>query len=144
MIHYSSEVTIARPPHAVYNALLDPERFSQWTEMVDVTSDGGDPARVGARGSFRLADGPIKGTLSMEVTELAVDRRIVIHVTHPSLDWTSVSTLTPDGSGTRLVYAGDIRLLGWRRLLEPFAAGEVRAGEAAEAVRLKELLERGD
>ena len=30
---------------------------------------------------------------------------------------------------------------GWRRLLEPLAGREVRNGEAAEAVRLKALLE---
>lgn len=31
MIHYSSEVTIARPPRAVYEALLDPDLYPQWT-----------------------------------------------------------------------------------------------------------------
>ena len=36
-----------------------------------------------------------------------------------------------------------LRMRGWRRLLEPLAArGEVRDGEASEAVRLKALLSR--
>jgi uncharacterized protein YndB with AHSA1/START domain len=143
MIHYSSEVTIARPPRVVYEALLDPDLYSEWTDMVDVSFDGGDAARVGMRGRFRLAKGPFKGTLEMELTELEPDRRVVFHVTHPDLDWTAVSTLTPAGAGTRLTYAGDFRLLGWRRLLEPLVGREVRRGEAAEAVRLKTLLEAG-
>jgi hypothetical protein len=32
-------------------------------------------------------------------------------------------------------------LRGWRRLLEPVIGGEIRNGEAKEAIRLKELLE---
>ena len=141
MIRYSSEVTIARPPHAVYEALLDPGLYPRWTDMVDVAFDGTGEARVGTRGRFRLAKGPIKGMLEMELTELDPDRRVVFTVTHPSLDWKAVSTLEPSGTGTRLTYAGELRMRGWRRLLEPLAAREVRDGEASEAVRLKALLE---
>jgi uncharacterized protein YndB with AHSA1/START domain len=141
MIHYSSEVTIARPPHAVYEALLDPDLYPRWTDMVDVAFDGAGPPGVGTRGRFRMAKGPIKGTLEMELTELDPDRRVVFHVTHPELDWTAVSTLEPAGSGTRLTYAGELRLLGWRRLLEPLMSREVRQGEAEEARRLQALLE---
>jgi uncharacterized protein YndB with AHSA1/START domain len=141
MIHYSSEVTIARPPRAVFEALLDPELYPRWTDMMDVSFDGAGTPRVGTRGRFRLAKGPIKGLLDMELTELDPDRRVVFHVTHPDLDWTAVSTLEPAGAGTRLTYAGDLRLLGWRRLLETLVAREVRSSEAAEAVRFKTLLE---
>src|SRR5688572_12015586 len=141
MIHYSSQVTIARSPRAVFEALLDPELYPQWTDMVDVSFDGADAPQVGTRGQFRLSKGPIKGTLQMELTEVEPDHRVVFRVTHPSLDWTAVSTLEPAGTGTTLTYAGDLRLLGWRRVLEPFVAREVRSGEAAEAVRLKGLLE---
>ena len=143
MIHYSSQVTIARPAHAVYEALLDPELYAQWTDMVEVSFDGSDTPHVGTRGRFRLAKGPIKGMLEMELTELEQDRRVVFRVTHPSLDWKAVSTLESAGAGTRLTYAGDFRLRGWRRLLEPLVAREVRSSEAAEALRLKGLLEAG-
>ena len=141
MIRYSSEVTIERPPHAVYEALLDPGLYPKWTDMVDVSFDGADTPRVGTRGRFRLAKGPIKGTLEMEVIEFDPDRRVVFRVTHPSLDWTAVSTLVAAGTGTRLTYGGELRMHGWQRLLEPLAAREVRAGEAGEALRLKALLE---
>lgn len=106
-----------------------------------VSFDGTDGPRVGMRGRFRLAQGPIKGMLEMEVTELDPDRRIVIEVTHPTLDWKAVSTLATSGTGTRLTYAGELRMHGRRRLLHPLAAREARAGEASEAVRLKALLE---
>ena len=128
MIRYSSEVTIARPPHEVCEALLDPERYPQWTDMVEVSFDA-NPPRVGTRGRFRLAKGPIKGVLDMELRELEPDRRVVFQVTHPTLDWRAVSTLEATGTGTRLTYAGDLQLRGWRRLLEPLVAREVRRGE---------------
>jgi len=106
MIHYSSEVTIARPPHEVCEALLDPERYPQWTDMVEVSFDA-NPPRVGTRGRFRLAKGPIKDMLDMEIRELEPDRRVVFQVTHPTLDWRAVSTLEATGTGTRLTYAGE-------------------------------------
>lgn len=141
MIRYSSEVTIARPPRAVYEALLDGDLYPKWTDMVDVSFDRAGAPRVWMRGRFRLAKGPIKGMLDMELTELDPDRRVVFQVTHPTLDWKAVSTLVPAGDGTRLTYAGELRMHGWRRLLEPLVAREVRGGEAGEALRLKALLE---
>ena len=68
--------------------------------MVDVSFDGAGTPRVGMRGRFRMAKGPIKGMLEMELTELDPDRRIVFQVTHPTLDWKAVSTLEPAGTGT--------------------------------------------
>jgi len=141
MIRYSSEVTIARPPADVLDALLDPTLYSKWTDMVDVRLDDERPMRVGSTGSFRFATGEIKGPLQMTVTEIDRDTRLVVKVTHPNLDWTSVSTLVPEGTGTRLTYAGEISLKGWRRAMEPMMAREVSAGEAKEAQRLKALLE---
>lgn len=141
MIRYSSEVTIDRAPRVVYDALLDPALYGQWTEMVDMRFDTEGGPRVGTRGQFRLAGGPIKGLLQTELVELDPDRRIVIRISHPSLEWTAISTLEPAGRGTRLTYAGEVALRGWRRLLEPFAAGEIRRGEAREVQRLKALLE---
>ena len=143
MISYESRVVIARPPHEVFAAMTDPARFGEWTDMVDVRFDPG-PARVGDGGSFRMAGGPVKGDLAAQYTALEPDRRIEMRIEHPWLSWHSVSELTPTDGGTELRYAGDVRLHGVRRFLEPFVAGEVRGGERAEAERLKALLERTD
>ena len=141
MIHYSSTVTIERSPHEVLAALLDPEMYGQWTEMQDTRFDGSGPADVGTTGSFRMGGGPLKGVFRMELTDVQPDRRLAFHVTHPKMDWVAISDLEPVGPATRLTYAGRIRLKGLWRLLEPLMAGEIRAGEAKEAERLKALLE---
>jgi uncharacterized protein YndB with AHSA1/START domain len=141
MIKYSSEVTINRAPSEVIDALLDPKLYSEWTPMVDVQFDGTGRPGVGTTGRFRMAEGPIKDMLEMRIAELEPHRRLVIRVSHPALDWTATSTVAADGGGTRLTYAGELGFKGWRRLLEPLMAGEVRKGEAQEALRLKAILE---
>ena len=141
MITYSSDVTIDRPPSDVLDALLDADTYSKWTPMVDVEFDGAERPGVGTTGRFRMAEGPIKGLLEMRIAELDPGRRLVVKVTHPSMDWTAISTVAAEGAGTRLTYAGELGFKGWRRLLEPIMAGEVRKGEAREAMRLKAVLE---
>jgi len=141
MIHYSSIVTIKRPPGDVYAALLDPERYGQWTPMVDTRFHDADP-HVGTRGDFRFETGPLKGRYEMEIVALDPGRRLDFRVDGSSLRWNAQIGLEPDGeAGTRMTYAGDIALLGWRRLLEPLFAREIRSGEAREAEQLRDVLE---
>ncbi len=141
MIHYSTVVSIHRPPSEVLAALLDPDRYPKWTEMVDTRFEGRGAPRVGTRGEFRLPAGPLKGRYRMEILTLEPDRRLDIRIDGSGLRWISRVTLESEGGGTRMTYAGDISLLGWRRILEPLMAREAQAGEAKEAERFKELLE---
>ena len=140
MIHYSSMVTIKRPPRDVFAALLDPDRYSQWTPMVDTRFQDTEP-RLGTRGDFRLDSGPLKGRYQMEIIALDPGRRLDFRVDGSSLRWNAQIGLEPDGEATRMTYAGYLSLLGWRRLLEPLFAREVRSGEAMEAERLRDVLE---
>ena len=141
MIHYSTVVSIRCPPGDVLAALLDAGRYSQWTEMTDARFDGSGTPTVGSTGAFAFAGGPLKGRYVMEVTRLDPDRRLDMRIEGPALHWESRVDLEPEDDGTRMTYAGDISLLGWRRLLEPLFAGEARAGEAKEAERFKAMLE---
>ena len=141
MIHYSTVVSIRRPPSDVLAALLDPEKYPKWTEMVDTRFEGGGLPRVGTRGEFRLPGGPLKGRYAMEILALEPDRRLDIRIDGSGLRWMSRITLEPEAGGTRMTYAGDISLLGWRRILEPLMVREAQAGEAKEAERFKALLE---
>src|SRR5262245_41878956 len=141
MMQYSTVVTIRRPPGDVLAALLDPDLYGEWTGMVGTRFDGPGSPTVGTRGEFRLPAGPLKGRYDMEIVGLEPDRRLDMRIDGSSLRWLSNITLEPDGDGTRMTYAGEISLLGWRRILEPFMAREAQAGEAREAERFKALLE---
>ena len=141
MICYSSVVKIDRPPSDVFAALLDADLYGEWTEMVDTRFEGPGLPSVGTRGEFRFPTGPLKGRYDMEVLALEPGRTVDIRVDGAWLRWLSHVSLEPDGDGTRMTYAGEVSLLGWRRILEPVMAREVQAGEAHEAERFKELLE---
>lgn len=141
MIRYSSDVSIARAPSDVFGALLDQDLYGQWTEMVDTRFDGPGEPQVGTEGRFRLPSGPMAGEYEMRISTLDRDRRLVIEIDHPKMAWISDVSLEPIDAGTRMTYAGEIRLRGWRRILEPVMGGEVRKGEAHEAERFKALLE---
>jgi uncharacterized protein YndB with AHSA1/START domain len=141
MIRYSTVVSIARHPADVMAALLDPTMYPRWTEMVDTRFEGSGPPTVGTRGSFGLPGGPLKGAYDMEILALEPERRLDIRIEGSGLTWISRITLEPEGSGTRMTYAGEISLGGWRRALEPLMAREAAAGEAKEAERFKALLE---
>jgi len=141
MIRYSSETSIDRPPADVFAALLDVGRYPKWMDLAEASYlSPGEPA-VGTRGRFRMAAGPIRDPLEFVIRELEPGRRLVVDIDDPKLHWTSTSLVVPDGAGSRLTYAGEIQLRGWRRLLEPLMRGEVQAGEAREAARLKQLIE---
>jgi hypothetical protein len=141
MIRHDTSIVIRRPPEAVFGALLDLPGYDRWTEMADSRwLTPGEP-RVGTRGEFRLPKGPFNGTLEVEIVDLEPARRVVFETSHPALRWRAWSVLEPVNEGTRLQYAGEMRLLGWRRVLEPFLRGEVQAGERKEVERLKAILE---
>ena len=135
-------MSVANPNIAdVFAALLDPDRYAEWTPMVDTRFHDVAP-RVGTRGDFRMERGPLKGRYEMEIVALDPERRLDFRVDGSSLRWNAHIGLEPDGdAGTRLTYAGDLSLRGWRRLLEPLLAGEVRSGEAKEAEQLRHVIE---
>jgi uncharacterized protein YndB with AHSA1/START domain len=141
VIRYSSEVTIDRPPRVVFDALLDPNRYGEWTPMVDMEFDGDGPPRLGTTGRFRLSEGPVKDTLETVIVELETERRIVFRTTHPALTWLATIDLRPAGERTHVTYGGEMALHGWKRLLEPIIAAEVKVGEAREIEKLKSILE---
>jgi uncharacterized protein YndB with AHSA1/START domain len=143
MIRYSTVVSIDRPPADVFAALLDPDLYSQWTEMVDTRFDGPGAPNVGTQGEFRFPTGPLKGRYDMEVLALEPGRTLDMRIDGAWLRWMSHISLAPEGAGTQMTYAGEISLLGWRRILEPVMAREAQAGEAHEAERFKKLLESG-
>jgi uncharacterized protein YndB with AHSA1/START domain len=141
MIMYESQIVINRPPSVVFNALLDPDLYAEWTPMADMSFEDAGRPRVGLRGQFRMSEGPIKDLLDMEIVELEPGRRVAYRITHRSLDWLAVTSLRPEGVGTRVTYAGELSLRGWRRILEPLMGREVDRGEAKEIRRFKLLLE---
>ena len=140
MIRYASDIDVSRPAEEAFAAVLDIARWGEWTEMRDIHAERSGPPRVGSIGTFTLP-GPFKGPIRFELTALEPDRRVEYHLTHPAFEWRAEVDVEPRPGGSRLTNWGEYRLLGWRRVLEPIIAREVRNGEAAELPRLKALIE---
>lgn len=103
------------------------------TATAERIDDG--PVRVGSRFALgvRMAGGV--RPMTYRITGLDPDRRVVLEGEGSGVAATDTMTFEATPDGTRIDYVADIRLLGWRRLLEPFAGGtfakigrEARAG----------------
>ena len=141
MFAYASEVSVERPPAEVFAAVIDIERWTEWTDMRSVQHDQAGPVRVGSAGTFALPGGLFTGPVRYELTTLDPDRRVVYEMAHPAFEWRAELRVEPDGAASRLATSGTFKLHGWRRLLQPIIAREVARGEADELVRLKTILE---
>ena len=146
MITYESEVVIDRPRAEVAAYIVDPSTHAVW--MGDVAGierlTPGEPG-VGSRYRYSIRKGPASFGVTMRV--LRLDDDAVEYQTEPggTVNWHALIGFAPiDAERTRVTSAGEFSLGGIRRLLEPFMAGELRSGEAAELVALKTALEAND
>jgi hypothetical protein len=81
--------------------------------------------------------------MTYRIVRLEPNRQVVLEGTGSGVAATDTLTFEATPHGTRIDYAADIRLLGWRRLLEPFAGGAfARIAGAARAGMERTLAER--
>lgn len=143
MIRFQYEESIAASPARVFAVMSDIERFDEWLTM-DGRPDPGRPSGVGARFASTARMGPKTLELDGEVTRYDPDRAFGFRVATPhAVDFEVDFELRPDGDGTRLVGSGSMTTHRLWRLLEPMLRSELPKSEAAEARRLKALVESG-
>ncbi len=142
MIDYRADVTIQLPIQEVFEFTTDPGNLPKWTEMEAPKSVSPGPRRVGTKIEQSLRMGARKLDMTWEITEWEPGRKYGYHATG-AMAWQGGIEFTPVGdTATRVTAFGELRLKGLMRLMEPFMAGEVRRGEAAELERLKQVLEQ--
>lgn len=141
MSRYESHLNIGRSTAEAFAAISDIARWSEWTDMREVTHDQAGPIAVGSSGSFTMP-GPFRGPIHFEATTYEPGRLVAYVMSHPAFDWHAEMRVEPEGAGSRVSSSGDFRMRGWRRVLQPMVAREVRRGEANELIRLREILER--
>lgn len=143
MIKYASDIVVDRPLAEVAAYIVDPTTHAEW--MGDVAGvENLTPGNTGVGGRYRYAirKGPMAIDLTLRIAKL--DDEAIEYITEPggAISWAARIAYEPVDPGRTLVRStGQMSLNGIRRLLEPLMAGEVRAGEAAELVALKRVLE---
>jgi len=89
-----TELHLRASPSRVWRALTDPEQLSQWLMPAELT------AQVGGHLSF---DAGQWGIIHGEVLAMEPERLLRISWRNPPLDTTVTWTLSPEGTGTRLL-----------------------------------------
>ena len=142
------EVDIARPREAVWAFITDPARSPDWIdEFVESHQVSPGEPRVGTVVSYTIEPGPRTGT--MEVTEWDPPRRMAFE--GPPLRSMGGAgrprgsfELSEGPAGTHLVCTFRPELLGLAVLLTPYMRRWLRRQRAADALKLKAILEADD
>jgi hypothetical protein len=142
VIRYSSEVSIDRPPEAVYPWIVELDKQGQWS---DVQMQLLTPPPLATGSQMRLTFGrpPMRASLVLQITARDEGRRFAwTTVGKGPISWDGEYRLAPEGaSGTRLSQEGTLRFHGLWRLAEPFIGSEIRRNEIKELEKLKGLVE---
>lgn len=142
MISHRIEATINRPIHEVFPYLADPTLHPTWSPVSDVEVAPPGEMRVGTTVREMMKVGSKLAPFSWEVTEYSPGTSFAFHTIEGPMRWDGSYAVAPVGDGaTRIIGLGQVGLMGWQRLLEPFMGREIRRGEAAELGKLKALLE---
>jgi hypothetical protein len=141
MIKYASEVTIGRPPDAVFPYLIEREKQALWSDVpMRPVTDG--PFRQGSRIELTLGMGPLKTSLQLEFAQVEAPRLLAWRTVSASpVQWQGEYRLEPADGGSRLSQAGTLQFRGLWRLLEPLAGAEIRQGEIKELEKLRSVVE---
>jgi hypothetical protein len=134
---------VGRPRAEVAAYIADPTTHGEWMgDVAGVECLTPGNTRVGSRYRYAIRKGPMSIDLVLRITKL--DDEAIEYVTEPggAISWAArIAYELVDHDRTRVRSTGQMSLNGIRRVLEPFMAGEVRAGEAGELVALKRVLE---
>ena len=143
MITTKTEQVIERPAADVWTYAVDIGRHPDWMSVTNAALIRGTGSEVGSRGRERLALGPFKWDVELEVAEAVPGRRIVWRsMSGAPFDLEVSLDLEPAGpTSTRATYGAAIQPHGLWRLLSPLMAMEGKAGPERELRRLKANLE---
>jgi hypothetical protein len=143
MIRFAYEESIAASPDAVFAVMADIARFDEWLAMDGRPKDPG-PTRLGSRFESTSRIGPLRLDSQGEITRYEPGRRFGFRLMNPrAVEFEIDIRLDPSDGGTRMKGSGTLQMHRLWRLLGPIMRLELEKGEAAEAARLKKLVEGG-
>lgn len=134
------ELTIARPPAAVFAYLADPANLTEWQKSVQrITAP--DEVAVGARFIEERSRLGRVFRSTLEIVELEPDRLFTIQVVDGPVTARIRHELAADGAGTRLSVLAEAELDGLPRVIRSVVARTVDSEFARDFATLKRILE---
>jgi carbon monoxide dehydrogenase subunit G len=108
-VHLEERVAVAAPPEAVFAAVADWERQSDWVAFTTVTAEGG-PHRVGERVLAVTKVAGVGFSDPMEVTRWEPPRRVDVRHLGRVLRGTGTFLVEPAPGGAWFVWSEDLDL----------------------------------
>ncbi|WP_203922821.1 SRPBCC family protein [Rugosimonospora africana] len=142
MARFSNDLLIQRPVDAVFAYLSDLENLPRWNYAIRQTRRiGTGPIGVGTvYRQVRTLPHPMEE--SLEITEFAPNRRLVIHGGLGVFDGSLTYLLEPTNDATRLINEIELTGRGARGALAGIAKHSVKQAVAQNLEVLRNLLER--
>jgi len=142
MLTLRETITVACPPQAAFDYLIQFANIRQWDPSVLTARQvtGGTP-RIGTRFRLLLQFGGRPVPMDYRITDMAVPRRLVLQGTGTSFTAEDRISLEPVAGGTRIFYEADIRFRSpWEKTIEALAGPLVRRGGHRAVERLRQVL----
>ena len=142
MFRFEDAVEIEATPAEVFAFVSDLERIAEWQAGVvrsHVITPG--PTRVGTRFEETAKVGPWRLETRCEVVAFDPPRAMRFTASSKPLDYAGTLTVVPDGTHTRLLVEGTMRLKGGWRLMEPVLAGDMKRELRGELKTIKRIVE---
>lgn len=138
MISYEIYEDMKASPERIFPYLSSVDRYSLWMAVKSAEVVTPEIQGLGLRWLSRTRE----GDFLIENHEFETNRMVGYKTIEGPFSWVGGFRLDPVGQNeTRVTGYGQVRLTGFRRLLEWLFAGQVRKGEAAELIKLKALVE---
>ena len=143
MITYRSDVTIDRPPDAVFPYLIEPAKQALWSGVpMRQLTDG--PLTTGSRMELTFGSAPMSATIGLELTAVEPGRRMAFSSFSGPIQWDGEYRLEPtEAGGTRVEQAGTLKFTGGWLFVEPIVGAEIKKSEIKELEKLKAAVEAG-
>jgi len=138
---YRFQVSINRPPDAVFPFLVETEKQALYSDVpMRLVTEG--PLRTGSKMEVSMGSGFMKANLGLEMVDVNRDRKMAYKTYSGPIDWQGEYLLEPtqDG-GTVVTHEGSMRFHGLWRLAEPLVGAELSRNGAKEMDRMKVAVE---
>ena len=118
------QIDTALPIEAAFTFLADFANAATWdpgTATSTRVDDG--PVRVGSQFALGVRMAGSVRPMTYRIVRLDPDRQVTLEGSGSGVAAVDTLTFERRADGTRVDYVAQIRLLGWRRLVEPFLGG---------------------
>ena len=142
MFRMSETVSINRPAGEVFEFVADLSNFPLWrANLASSTVVSNQVTGLGARCDEEIQMGPRKIPATCQITSFSAGQTFSFQAVSPGLVYDGRLDVESEADGSSLTLAGEVRLTGLLRLLQPVIHKRMQAGVKKEVAAVKAHME---